>query len=651
MDQPRNGQQALTLLLRLSMLRRRQRGGGSLAERGYSLAVALIASFVLLLGVAALASRGQLGFVGQVFQVQNRQARDVAESAIAEFIDTLNREENRFLLVAGNDNFANDPLNLNQCTRFDAAGNEIGANPDPITFDFLRFAPTLNPANADFRPLDSANINDTRRFSVESIRFLNQNRDPYNTDSVFNDLPDPEGGPLAQDQIREIIETGSNRFLIRITVVGRLINPNGRVSESRIAREFEVVPKCCKTSFGSNFRAVNWGRDETLCAVRQPPPPGGAGGGGAGFGAGIIVGLGSDEGGIDGSNNPKRIFDENGDRVTEAACWAGNATGVASDLQGDPNPVCTSGDMRLGNTAGSNATGISFAPTNFSFQYPPYTNPAGNPGFFDRSISGGKNYITYYDDGSGNPGIRFCTGISGGNYTGCSRLDNKSVSDPSPDPCYQVDSLDLSASPPRPYYTYNCQIGSLPSNANSTLLFDTSSARINLMFYDPSAARSVTYLGGSGNQVVSRVHCRSNLSSVPSGTAACTNLVNWNTFLGTCDLPGCGEEYNVRSLLNAYANGEGTFRLRGTAQAIAMNIYAPKAYVDLRGGGAADPNFMGQIWVDDLYLNGNVKINTFRAGGGGGFAGGGGPGGGGGGIGQPILVDYAARSFTQSSGF
>jgi hypothetical protein len=38
-----------------------------------------------------------------VFQGVNREARDVAESATTDFAVTLNREENRWLLVAGND--------------------------------------------------------------------------------------------------------------------------------------------------------------------------------------------------------------------------------------------------------------------------------------------------------------------------------------------------------------------------------------------------------------------------------------------------------------------------------------------------------------------------------------------------------------------
>ncbi len=249
------------------MLRARQRGGGSLAERGYALAVALIAAFVLLLGVAALASRGQLGFIGQAFQVQNRQARDVAEAAIAEFGNTLNQERNRHLLIAGTtDNWDSSRWATpesdfrNICTAFNNDLTPINAAvpaftvPDPAAI--TRFA--LN-ASRDLVPGQPGR----GQFTVESIEFLNESRQPY-VDAAGNSLnftdPNP---PNDVTPFLELYRTGARRSLIRISVVGSVAQPSGRTSTARVAREFEVVPKCCKRSFGQNvFGGRNWGRDK-----------------------------------------------------------------------------------------------------------------------------------------------------------------------------------------------------------------------------------------------------------------------------------------------------------------------------------------------------------------------------------------------------
>ncbi|MFM7548312.1 MAG: hypothetical protein ACKO8I_05455 [Cyanobacteriota bacterium] len=63
----------------------------------------MVVALMLLIGLAALGTRSTQGFLASVFQEVNREARDVAESAITDFAVTLNREENRWLLVAGND--------------------------------------------------------------------------------------------------------------------------------------------------------------------------------------------------------------------------------------------------------------------------------------------------------------------------------------------------------------------------------------------------------------------------------------------------------------------------------------------------------------------------------------------------------------------
>lgn len=198
-------------------------------EKGYSLVVALVAGFVLLIGVGALASRGNLGFIGQVYQTQNRQARDVAESAIAEFGNTMNQERNRNLLVAGTTaNWVSSTWSTSQerdlrnvCTVFDDnftpnlnSGNPVFVDPDPAAV--ARFSPGGAPQNL------IAGDN-SRTFVVESVEFLNQLRQPYVDGSGdFLSFENDPGPPLRLSHM----ELGINQVLKEIWCgllsVGRL---------------------------------------------------------------------------------------------------------------------------------------------------------------------------------------------------------------------------------------------------------------------------------------------------------------------------------------------------------------------------------------------------------------------------------------------
>jgi len=326
----------LGVCFRFSLLRRQSDIVSRRKEEGAALVVALVAAFVLLLGVAALAARTNFGFMGQAFQAQNRQARDMAESAISEFADTMNQEPYRHLLIAGTTNnwtpskIASDFTNI--CTTFDKTTDAVSSSSTVV-------APANNVYSA-FRPgviFQDRGVG--RSFRVESIEFLTESRTAYvNNSGEF--LTDPSSG----SSYGVVYRSGGARSLIRITVVGQ-VNQNGRISQARVAREFEVVPKCCNRSFGANIiGGVNWGRDRRACLS-----PGGPGE------PGLISGMG---GGIaSGSSNSKPIIKEDGTPVTQAACWNGNVSGQTSVLTGTPNSSCTNNLSSIGN--------ISFSPSQF----------------------------------------------------------------------------------------------------------------------------------------------------------------------------------------------------------------------------------------------------------------------------------------------
>lgn len=607
----------------------RPRGDGR--DGGYALQLALITALALFIGTLAFASRTQSGFFGAFAQGENRESRDTAESAIDEFANTMNREPNRGILIAGNVTQADWDAATNPCTQFDSAGTRTSSTPDPIiATDRDRFLPGSGPQ-------DLVIGNSDRRFVVESIEYLANNRATFATAVAAN-----------SDFISDI-RNGGDRTLIRITVRGQ-VTRNGRTSTARVAREFEVVPKCCKRSFGSQG-ARNWGRDTGSCDISENP------GGGRGV-------LGALNGGIvAGSNNTKDIRDENGDLITQAICWEGNGGATPSDLTEDPNPDCATGDLAIGNpdTGGSN-TGISFAPDEFGLTLPRYA-PVGSAqaSIPYNSLSVGNNQNRYIYFNSVLNRVELCQ-LSGSTVNNCTRLDARTFSTTTPgDPCYVVQAAAPAGTPPAPYPEVNCRLGSISMGNGSSFFIDTTGAKINLFFDDPSLTASSNIIS-QGNRGFVRVDCRASatLASTPttnyaSGSARCSRAIPWTLSSGDTGLSYqslCNVSstdcplFNASELLNIYASADGRITLNGTTQAVGLNLYAPKADVRLNGGGSAPINFMGRIWSDGLDMDGNIKVRTLSSLPSFCFQGNTCPTGGG-----TPLFDFMARSFTHSSGF
>ncbi len=382
-----------------------------------------------------------------------------------------------------------------------------------------------------------------------------------------------------------------------------------------------------------------------------------------------------------GSNNIKQIIQEDGSLVTEAACWAGNDPLEPSVLNGTPNSTCTAGTSSLAN--------ISFLPRQFSFNPPVYNHPGGNPAAPNVQVNSKYDYL-YFDpvrfaDALNNGGQATSavpnawSGIvlrSGSNFR---RIDGTALNNAALDPCYIRNLPDPASG--RPYYDINCRVQSINPSGNSTLYIDTTLAKINIFFTGTGDVGI-----GSGNAGTYRIHgnstglFRSSLSDpLPTAPSTCVGatsdagvgpcLIRWpnvtpgtpitqalrlNTFLElcadrggyNCDTTGDNEEdFSVRRLLNFYSSANNRFIINGDSTGVGYNIYATFGEVRVNGGGNSD-NIMGQIWTNNLTLNGGVRMRTFNGSGGqasgagtGGFA-----------FGR-ALIDFVARSFTQSSGF
>jgi hypothetical protein len=218
------------------------------------------------------------------------QAQAVAESGADQIIAVFNQPENRKLLVSGDiapttSNWTTSNENLRSpciSTRNERPG--INGYPSSQAVAF---------ADGNFRNLSNINKSGTgdRRFALKAVRYTtgtngNTNRRgiyrTYNigspttkeqggmvpSGSTFSDLvnlsdPDSNGSQLP----------GTNTGLIAITVEGRVYRNGNQVGSSTVTKEYEVIPKCCGGSFGSNgsggknVNTNSLGSDSRYCGV------------------------------------------------------------------------------------------------------------------------------------------------------------------------------------------------------------------------------------------------------------------------------------------------------------------------------------------------------------------------------------------------
>ena len=663
---------------------------GRSGSGGFAMPIAMVAALLLLIGLTALGTRSSQGFLASANQGVNREARDVAESAITDFATTLNREENRRLLVAGNDQLGQWSSNTEH--RNPCSGQFVATTPP--SGQVVAVAGTEAATSADrFRPSDDSWQNlisgdSSRQFLVEDVRYRYEDRtdSSVRTDFDFNTVD----ANIPTHTVRNAALQGGTRTLLRVTIQGR-VTRNGQTSLARVTREFEVVPKCCKRSFGRHSglgvgdSEPAWGTDPVLeCPAAQDD----------GIGRGIIGSLNG--GGPSGSNNTLDIVDESNNLITRALCWSGNLSGD-SDLNGTPNQDCLDGEQALGR-ASKSKPGVSFVPKPFDLVLPrprfgdaPGTGSGPDGGW----IAQQSGVTTAAAVGAAYPGATFGNWVSTNankfwlkTFAGWRLFDTKVATTPAfasctstttdlgycrsepffgsapypkadsqtfsqwstafPQPTLTItadtsiylDPADLTMKrksgstvttmtncivtkdPAAPYAVADCRFRDIASG-NHTVRIDTTYAMINFHFDD--ATYTGEYMGGNGNTTFERVHC----SRTGYTPGSCSLVLPWTTtndtgfnrgFQVKCD-PGAGSDsdpncstrnnhYDQSELFNAYALGAGSFELRGTASTVGMNIYAPRASVELIGGGNAVPNFMGRVWTDNITINGNTKVRT-----------------------------------------
>jgi hypothetical protein len=452
----------------------------------------------------------------------------VAEAGLTEIISELNKEANRRILVAGvalaswsqGSAALSNPL-VNPCTRYDSNGAAATVvTPTEKAINFKNGWQNLIPGS------------NTRSFRLVSVT---------TTDAARNPLASPPP---------ESVNTGQVKTLVRLTVEGRVSNAAGTlISTARVVKEYEVVPKCCKRSFGRNSAAAtNYGEDNRFCYS----------GGGIATSSEAVNGVvgGLNGGTISSSNNVLSIYDASTPPmlVTRVLC--------RSDVPSPPgpNPACAARTMTLGR--------ISVVPSTFNVPLPPW--PGGALSF--TNLEAPDNNGLYLRVNSSNV-VEKCNGNS---LSSCVPLSN----------CTYVSGLSgyLNGS--------YCRISEMKADKGDIVL-DTTNGPITIYMDTPESPRSSgnNYMSYQGNGRIRQVRCAAGTSGFCSTQATIVD----------------GERLSI------YAYGAGVMKLNGADAAVTMNIFAPKASFEIKGGGSAPYNFIGRLWLNNIYANGSTVMQVLES--------------------------------------
>jgi hypothetical protein len=237
----------------------------------------ILVLLALVVGTVGLSSLVSSNLLGSREQGSSSEARSAAEAGIDEIIATWNQPQNRKLLVSGEamSSWASSTNLQSPCVSTDGTATRPGGTGLPT-------AAAKSFGDGEFRDLATGAKNTgDRQFALVSVRYSagpagGTNRRAISVSSTktggvttvgpsftgnFSDLinlDDPDGSGASLP--------GANGGFITVEVQGRVVRGGAPVATATVTREFEILPKCCGASFGSNASA-NLGSDNRACGV------------------------------------------------------------------------------------------------------------------------------------------------------------------------------------------------------------------------------------------------------------------------------------------------------------------------------------------------------------------------------------------------
>lgn len=542
-------------------------------NEGFSLPIAVLAGFLLLLGSLALASRSSLGLFGSAFQNKNWAARSAAETGMNTIVSELNRPQNRWLnVVRRNNQDDQDPDYQNADSSGDLwkdrSGNlneqtkilELRQNPcivtksPPASSEIPDYS-GLDPSKASSTTYEKWYVNNdgsisaTQGTASKSFRLSKIIRQPYGGKIGSNQRDINSDGTIDENDRylsvwRDRSTNPSGVGAVTIQVEGQSYQ-NGKVIASVILeRTYELTPKCCGVPFGGRHGNVDYAvqsSGSTVCLTQ--------------LGLGLLAGAdGTDTGSVTIKGRGTDIKDESLIQdVNPIYCLASNQAGCAVN-NSDPDISVAIVDTQL--------------PPAYTFCTPP-----GGTGIYSTNpcSSGSPLPSGYFADN----GTTIVTGTcgSGSFKSECGSGSSKTVvydfsAATLPNYCIRANNNEV-----------HCNIGGAPltagSKSNLNISFVTGGAKVRLYFADGGEV-----IDSTGNTTIS------NCTSV-SSTGECTpsNRITDLSLFGS----------------NESTSPVQTLSLQGTPNATNLFIYFPTATVSLTGNA----NFSGVLWTNNLASTGN----------------------------------------------
>ena len=278
------------LLLRLLAAGPCRRG-----ERGSTMvAAAVVATLVLILSSAAMLQLSGGNLAGVFASSDSRQAQGAAVEGAGLMIDTWNQPQNRALLVSGTDPetwSSGDELLRSPCINSDGTAARPGGDGRPTQA-------AINLGDGAWRDVvtgETRNPNqDGRHFQLVRIEYTASDGTATSNPRALRRSADvgegasgaaiPEGGWRTRVNLRaprnpdpntsDPPGPGRNSGFLILTVQGRVVRGGQVVANSQVTREFEVLPKCCGASLGSqgsggvNRTQQSLGSDSRFCGLQ-----------------------------------------------------------------------------------------------------------------------------------------------------------------------------------------------------------------------------------------------------------------------------------------------------------------------------------------------------------------------------------------------
>ena len=250
------------------------RGSAQNGRRGFSMAATLLVALALTFGTLAVASLFSGALLSSRSQNSRNDAMATAEAGMNRVMSTFNQPVNRKFLVSG------QPMQNWSTADLTSPCRDTNNNPPGSPTTEAR-----NYGDGQFRALDTLDINKgARQFRVTKVTYAAGLADAENRRSQSITTTPGTGSQITEGSYNSDLVNlndptdinkypGYNKGYFTVTIEAKVVE-GGKTSTATLTREYEVLPRCCGASFGSNASggsalntADSQGADSRFCGV------------------------------------------------------------------------------------------------------------------------------------------------------------------------------------------------------------------------------------------------------------------------------------------------------------------------------------------------------------------------------------------------